>query len=214
MKSKYHIAITKEILGPDFSEDALKTIVHANILQDRLIYQFNHDHFHFDGSSFDAGFNYIDHQKQLIQKNILSGDFKSARKALGRITHTWQDFYSHSNYVTLWRNKHPDQPAADIDPADDFLIDNPMLRSGKNYGLTDMLALIPGLSKWVTPRMPADSHAKMNMDSPEASSLFPFAFTAAQKRTKLIYSDLMQSLKDAKISQDLINTFKGKENGD
>lgn len=212
MKSKYHIAITKEKLGPYFSENALNIIIRANILQDRLIYQFNHNHFHFDSSSFEAGFNYIEQLKVLIVENIRSSDFNSARKALGRITHAWQDFYSHSNYVTLWKNTHPDLSSSEIDPADESIFHCPDLRSGKNYGLTDMLALIPGISKWVTPRMPTDSHAKMNMDSPEASSLFPFAFTAAQKRTKLIYSDLMQSLKDGKITQDLINKFKGKEN--
>jgi hypothetical protein len=212
MKSKYHIAITSEILGPHFSESALKTIIRANILQDRLIYQFNHDHFHFDGSSFDAGFKYIDHQLQLIEDKIRTGDYETARKALGRVTHTWQDFYSHSNYVPLWIKEHPNLTAEEINPADDSLIHNPGLRSGKNYGLMDMLALIPGFSRWVKPRMPEDSHAKMNMDSPEASPLFPYAYTSAKKRTKLIYSELMQALEATDIPHNLIFIFKGKVN--
>jgi hypothetical protein len=212
MKSKYHIAITKEVLGPYFSEDALKMIVRANVLQDRPIYQFNHDHFHFDGSAFEAGHNYIAQQERTIVDSVRSGDFKVARKALGRITHTWQDFYSHSNYVPLWTSQHPKLPPSKIDPADETLIQSPELRSGKNYGVTDMLALIPVISKWIRPSMPADSHAKMNMDSPEANPLFPYAFSAAKKRTQLIYDKLMQMLEDAHISKNKVFNFTGKEN--
>ncbi len=213
MKSKYHIQITKKALGANFSEDALKTVVRANVLQDRPIYQFNHDHFHFDGSAFAAGYEYILKQERIIIDKVSAGDYREARKAFGRILHTWQDFYSHSNYVPLWTSQHPERLPEDINPADDTLIQSPALRSGKNYGVTDMLALMPIISKLVTPKMPEDSHAKMNMDSPETSSLFPFAFAAAKKRTQLIYNEIIHALVEAGISEKQILEFTGKEKG-
>lgn len=201
MKSQYHREITVTVLSPHFSEPALAEIVRANLHQDRPRYQIGHDYIHFDGSAFEAGFAYIKEQQLLLLMKVKQGDFSAARRALGRITHAWQDFYSHSNYVRLWRAGHPDSPAEDIDPADPDIMAHEALISGKNYGLIEFLAMIPGLSSLIVPRMPADSHAKMNLDSPSAGPLFALNYQASLKHTYIIYQELLQALKSHGITQ-------------
>jgi len=133
MKKSYHIAITKESLEDRFADNPLKIIIRANISQDRISNQFGHDYIHFDGSAFSEGFNYIDQQTDLVIQNVGEKKFIQAQKALGRLLHTWQDFYSHSNYVTLWLEKNPDSIPVDIEHDDSKIIEGPELKSGKNY---------------------------------------------------------------------------------
>jgi len=52
MNVKYHIEITRKALSNHFSEKALRTILRANINQDSIKNQINHDHFHFDSNTF------------------------------------------------------------------------------------------------------------------------------------------------------------------
>ena len=125
MKSKYHIEMTREALEGAFSDSALKTILRANIWQDRPRNQFGRDYIHFDGSAFEDGYAYIATQKQAIIKFIQSGKVRAAQKAFGRIIHTWQDFYSHSNYVQLWLKIHPGSTSDEIQPADPAILDSP-----------------------------------------------------------------------------------------
>jgi hypothetical protein len=208
MKTRYHIQITQKALFQHFSEQALQVIIKANINQDRIKYQFGHDHFHFDGSAFKAGFAYIKDQEDLIIKNIKQEEFGEARKALGRLTHTWQDFYSHSNYVQLWIEKNKDLPPERITPADTADLHRSDLRSGKNYGIIEFLAMVPGISNLIQPHMPADSHAKMNLDSPASGILFQFAYWAAYKQTIAVYDRLMLLFDNNGIDQDKISLFK------
>lgn len=212
MKSKYHIEMTLSVLQDIFSNKALQTIVRANVWQDRPQNQFGRDYIHFDSNAFEAGYAYIAQNKKAILNNIQSGQFKAARKAFGRIIHTWQDFYSHSNYVQLWLKKHPTASPDEIEPADPDIIASPDLRSGINYGLIEFLAMVPLISKWLYPRMPEDSHAKNNMDSPDANPLFPFAISAAKKRTSLLWQELNSEFYTNHLPQPLINQFLGKEN--
>lgn len=142
MKSRYHLEITQKALDPYFSQDALQTILKANIGQDRIKYQFGHPHFHFDSNSFKEGFAYIEAQERLIIENLAQGHYHQSREALGRITHTWQDFYSHSNYIKLWIKDHPNAKPEDIDPSDPVYFNHPDLISGNVYAL-DFLALVP-----------------------------------------------------------------------
>ncbi len=211
MKSQYHREITIKALSPHFSEPALAEIVQANLRQDRPRNQFGHDEIHFDGSAFDAGFVYLQEQQGILFGKVRQRDFSAARQAFGRITHSWQDYYSHSNYVGLWHAAHPSDPAEAIDPADPVVMAHEDLISGKNYGLIEFIAMIPGLSSLIVPKMPADSHAKMNLDSPAAGPLFAFNYQAALKRTILTYQELADQFISHGITQeDRIAGFHGK----
>lgn len=210
MKTQYHIEITQKSLDNYFSQNALDAIVKANIRQDRIIYQFGHDHIHFDGSAFDAGFKYISHQENRVLTGVKKLDFDDARKALGCITHTWQDFYSHSNYVKLWMEKTKHPRPEQIVPDDDEILHHPELKSGRNYGVIEFIVMVPGLSKIIMPLMPVDSHAQMNLDSPTSGAGFNFAFWAALKRTYIIFESLLIQLKHNNISWNKINGFLGK----
>lgn len=209
MKSRYHLEITQKALDPYFAQDALQIILKANIGQDKIKYQFGHPYFHFDSNSFNAGFAYIETQEQQIIEGITQGNYRHAREALGRITHTWQDFYSHSNYIKLWINDHPNANPEDIDPEDPVYINHPDLISGNVYAL-DFLALVPGLSKLIKPLMPDDSHAKMNLDSPTSGPLFAFNYQTALKRTRLVYERVIALCTESQISNRQMAQFQGK----
>jgi hypothetical protein len=210
MKSKFHREITTSVLGCHFSDAALNAIIKANIKQDRIKYQFGHDYIHFDGSAFSEGFEYSHSQETELYNAIDIKDYKNAWVCLGRILHSWQDFYSHSNYVRLWLEKTLDGKPEMIDHDDQAIFRSPKLKSGKNYGLIEFIALLPGLSKVLTPLMPSDSHAKMNLDSPKSGSYFEFAYAAAEKRTAQVLDQIFNFMKDKKFEQDRINAFLGK----
>ena len=212
MKSKYHIEMTRDALQEDFSENALRTIIKANTWQDRPRNQIGHDYIHFDGSAFEAGYAYIAQQKRAIIDHIRSVKIKAAQKAFGQITHTWQDFYSHSNYVELWLRGHPTAGPGEIKPADPDILASPDLFSGENYGLVEFLSMLPLLSKWLIPRMPEDSHARTNKDGPETGPLFPYALIAATKRTILLWQEIQDSFQENQLPQSLINQFLGRDN--
>lgn len=207
MKSRYHIEITQKALDEHFSQDALETIIQANIRQDRISYQFKHDYIHFDGNAFESGFRYIADQKDILIASVNSADFITARKALGHICHSWQDYYSHSNYVKLWLEINGASSPQKIGHDDKRIMDHPELRSGINYGLTDLLALLPILGKFVKPLMPADSHAKMNLDSPQSGFHFGYAYYAALKRTEALFENLIIELENNRINAEKIAGF-------
>ncbi|XP_056450921.1 von Willebrand factor A domain-containing protein 7-like [Gadus chalcogrammus] len=64
--------------------------------------------FHFDGEKFEAGRGLITDGLDAIKASNRRGNFVSAREKLGEITHSLQDFYSHSNWVELG-NVKPNQ---------------------------------------------------------------------------------------------------------
>jgi ABC-type bacteriocin/lantibiotic exporter with double-glycine peptidase domain len=209
MKTKYHIEITHNALQQHFSAEALNTIIKANIAQDRIKFQFGHDYIHFDSNAFAAGFEYIALQEKIIFDCVNSRDYKVARKAFGRLTHSWQDFYSHSNYVKLWLAKEERRSPEEIRFNDNEILTSLDLKSGKNYGVIEFVALLPCISKLVTPLMPEDSHAKMNLDSPTSGPHFAYAYWAAFKRTLDIYNRTYLQLSENDINSDQISAFHG-----
>jgi len=209
MKSRYHIEITKRALSNQFSQKALYTIIKANVRQDRIQYQIGHDHIHFDNSSFEKGFSYIQVQKDKLIHAISLDQHDIARDALGKITHSWQDFYSHSNYVRLWLATTCISTPREINHDDVKIMNHPDLKSGKIYGIIEFVAMLPGLSEIITPMMPHDSHAQMNLDSPKSGHMFPFAYWAALKRTKDIYNQLIVELFGLNMNKQTILNFKG-----
>jgi hypothetical protein len=206
MQTGYHRAITTQALGEFFSPAAIETIVAANLGQDRLTGQFGHDEYHFDQNAFQKSWSYVESNRRLIRPALQAGDRVSARRALGRLTHAVQDLYAHSNYVPLWLRRFPDGqwPAAEaIDPFDETLLAGPDLRSGKLYYPLEVLSFIPGLKKYVKPLLPHDSHAWMNLDSPESGSGFDYAMAAAVKRTRYEYDRTVSD-----FSPELLELFR------
>lgn len=208
MQTKYHIEITQKALEGYFSEKALTTIITANIRQDRFEYQLGHDYIHFDGSAFDPGFEYLANQEEMVIRHLKLAEYEPAWEAFGRQLHSWQDFYSHSNYVKLWQRDHRGTSPDEISINDQNILDFSELKSGKNYGLVELLALLPILSKLIKPLMPSDSHAKMNLDSPASGDDFYFAYWAAFKQTEAAYANIVQSLSELDDRQYMIHRFR------
>ncbi len=188
MLQKFHGEILIQALSERFSAAALDRIIAANVYQDRLAAQIGHDEYHVDNNAFEKSYAYIEEQRAMVLSSLHADDTSSAWAAFGRLTHTAQDFYAHSNYVDLWLSRHdngsrPTPP--EIDPVDPHLIDTPALRSGKIYLPLEAFSFVKILKPLVMPFLPRDSHAWMNLDSPETGPNFTFAFHAAVHRTKI-----------------------------
>ncbi len=192
MLTQYHIEIMLASLGGRFSPRAMSVIIQANVGQDRLAGQVGHDEFHFDNNAFEKTYAYIEEQRALVVSSLRSGDANSAWQAFGRFLHSAQDFYAHSNYITLWVDRFDPStgsgqaalpPPPEVDPLDPSLIHSPDLRSGKIYLPLDALYFIKRLRPLILRLIPRDSHAWMNLDTPEQGFKFDYAMHAAIKRT-------------------------------
>jgi hypothetical protein len=207
MLTEYHIRIMFESLGDRLGARALAVMTKANLRQDRFTGQFFHDEFHCDNNAFVKTHTYIENQRARAIDSLHKKDAVSAWQAFGRMTHSVQDFYAHSNYVTLWLNRFDRQappPPGEIDPLHPDLIHSPKLRSGKTYPPLEWLYFVKRLRRYVLPLLPRDSHAWMNLDSPEQGREFDYAMHAAIKRTRIEYEKTMSGL-----SRELIGLFVG-----
>ncbi len=197
MNKTYHRIITTQAVGEFFSPPALETIIVANLGLDALQGQIGHDEYHFDANAFAKSRAFIEQNRALIRPALERGDAVAARQAFGRLTHTAQDFYAHSNYISLWLARFPEggwPPPDAVDPFDNSLLDNPSLRSGRLYYPFEALSFIPALKKFILPLLPRDSHAWMNLDGPEQGPKFDYAFAAAVKRTQREYENTISGL--------------------
>jgi hypothetical protein len=186
MLTQYHIEIMLAALGGRFSPRAMSVIIQANVGQDRLAGQVGHDEFHFDNNAFEKTYAYIEEQRALVVSSLTSGDANPAWQAFGRFLHAAQDFYAHSNYITLWLDRFAGQtppPPPEVDALDSSLIHSPNLHSGKIYLPLDALYFIKRLRPLILRLIPRDSHAWMNLDTPEQGFKFDYAMQAAIKRT-------------------------------
>lgn len=197
MLTEYHIEIMFESLGDLLGARPLAVMTKANLRQDRITGQFFHDEFHFDNNAFAKTHAYIEKQRALVIDSLYKKDSMSAWQAFGRITHSVQDFYAHSNYVTLWLNRFDGKtppPPGEIDPLHPDLIHSPDLRSGKTYNPFELLYFVPRLRPYVLRLIPRDSHAWMNLDSPAQGFKFDYVMQAAVKRTRIEYEKTMSGL--------------------
>lgn len=185
MLEQYHIEMTREALSPHFSERALEIIIAANLSQDNLKNQIGHDELHYDNNAIDQGDRYIIEQRGIIIATLLSPGILAAWVAFGRMLHTAQDFYAHTNYVTMWLDQFDGAPPspAKIEPLNMQLVKSPKLHSGKIYLPMDALVFIPFLKPLALKLLPRDSHGWMNLDSPAQGPKFPYAFAAGAKRS-------------------------------
>lgn len=204
MLKDYHIEICKRALGDTFSSSALDVIVAANLGQDHIRYQFRHPHFHFDSNAFDAGFAYVEKQHQIVLNTLKSGKkLKPAWEAFGRLTHTVQDFYAHSNYVQLWADVHTngDVPhPSEVGALDSDILQDPALHSGNIY-FWDWLAFVPGCYSLALRLTPKDSHTHMNLDHPDRGPFFPYAIEAAVKCTVFEFEKIANKLDVTKLAR-------------
>jgi hypothetical protein len=186
MLTQYHIEIMLAALGGRFSPRAMSVMIEANVDQDRISRQVGHDEFHFDNNAFDKSYAYVESQRALVASSLKADDAPSAWMAFGRMTHTLQDFYAHSNYITLWLDRFDKQsppPPPEVDPVDPGLIHSPDLRTGKAYLPFEALYMFRITRAFSLRFLPYDSHAWMNLDSPEQGFKFEYALHAAIKRT-------------------------------
>ena len=197
MRICYHIEITRQAIGAQVSPRALDVIVCANIQQDSLPYQFGYDHFHFDNNSFKESYAYIDEQRALVCTSLERGDAESAWRAFGRMIHTAQDFYAHSDYIPRWlaRFEGGTLPAPEqVDPVSSEILNHPGLSSGKLYYPLEALTFIPKLGKLFAPLLPTDAHAHMNLDGPDETHRFDYVMQASIKRTGLEFDQTTDQL--------------------
>ena len=197
MLKPVHDKMLRTAVGEKFSPRALAAIIEANVGVDSLLNLVGHDEYHFDNNAFEQSRAFMETQRGMIRPALERGDARSAWAAFGRLTHTAQDFYSHSNYVDLWLAIQPNGMVPgprEIDPLDDALVENPSLRSGKMYFPLGFLSFVPGIKKIVIPHMPRDSHAWMHLDSEDRGPMFEYAFQAAVKRTRVEFDTVMKSL--------------------
>ena len=192
-----HVQMMHLALDGLVSARALRRMIAANTQVDALWNQFGRHELHFDDNAFDGAYAYLAEQRGRIRPALESAQPELAWDAFGRLTHTAQDFYSHTNYVDLWTACQPDgmvPPASQIDPLDATLVNSPALRSGKPYLPLGFLSFIPLVGNRFDQLMPADSHARMHLDSPARGPMFEYALQAAVKRTRLEYDAVGQAL--------------------
>ena len=203
MLIQYHKSITRNALSELFSARALEALLAANLNQDNLITgQIGHDEYHYDNNAIAESNRYLEEQREQTLSALKKGDAPAAWSAFGRLTHTAQDFYAHSNYVDLWLSRFEQDgqtppPPSKIAPLMDDLVRSPDLHSGKIYYPWEIFAFIPGLKRLVIPFMPSDSHAHMQLDSPARGLRFDYAFAAAVKRTRVEFDITVAGLSSA-----------------
>lgn len=180
MEALYHRQVLQHALGSRVSARALRAIEAANLGQDSVI-GLLHPVYHFDNSLFTEGLAYME---QCRTEAAGSSDPQRAWAAFGRLSHAAADFYSHSNYAALWLEAQGGAapPAEAINGLDPGLLRHPRLVSGRIY-LADVFYLVHRLRPWVRTWAPADSHAVMNLDSPDRGPLFAHTLVAAVQRT-------------------------------
>ncbi len=203
MLTRYHEEITRQALAEAFSSAALQAVVNANLRQDDLKGQIGHDEYHFDNNAFERASTYLEAQRVLVWEALSVGEAPAAWAAFGRLIHTAQDFYAHSNFVDLWLERWEGQmqPApGDIEPLVAELLTSPDLRSGKLYYPIEILSHVPWLKRFVLPFLPRDSHAWMNLDAPAQGRKFAYACEAARGRTRYEYEHTVDGLTPAQAA--------------
>ncbi|XP_047667869.1 von Willebrand factor A domain-containing protein 7-like isoform X2 [Tachysurus fulvidraco] len=57
--------------------------------------------YHFDNEEFLSGRNLITEGVSVVKSSVKQKSYQAAKRALGKVLHTLQDFYSHSNWIEL-----------------------------------------------------------------------------------------------------------------
>lgn len=200
MQAKYHIEITRAAVGRRFPDHDLQRIVRANLSQDRLPNLLWRPELHFDGDALELAQAYIGEERAAAARLAILGDRAGALDAFGRLSHTRQDFYAHSNWVALWVEEQggPDH----ADPAQVLICTDPLatpgLYAGKASVLHFLAGRVPVYGRWHRRRLtPPDDHEAMNLDHPGRGPLFSFAVAAAVKHTAVELDALLALIESA-----------------
>jgi len=181
-----HQEITARALKDRFSARALWVIIRANLRQDSLFNLLRHDEFHYDNNRMDDSDRYLKEQRGLVLASLLMPGVLPAWGAFGRLLHTAQDFYAHSNYISLWLDQFVEAAPlpASVDPMQKKILHSPDLCSGKLYYPLELLYFVRPFRKLALSLLPHDAHAHMHLDSPRQGPRFEYAYAAAFKRTQ------------------------------
>ena len=200
----YHRKILNKALEGKIGAKALKIIAKANAKQDGLRGQIGHDEYHFDNNAFGKSYAYIAENHAQVLGALRKGLVQEAWSAFGRLSHTAQDFYAHSNYIPLWLAKFTKEntpPASEVVHDDEYILQSSKLCSGKLYYPLELFSYIPLIKKYVMPHLPKNSHAWMNIDSPAQGKIFEYTFTAAVKATQDEWNKILGKLSDEEKSR-------------
>lgn len=197
MLSRYHIEITKRSLGVFFSTDSLREITQANVAQDSFASLLGAEaRRHVCDCTVDESLAYIAEEHALIAElSERPGTESKQRAALGRLLHTAQDFYAHTNYVALWAARHGHEfvgeglESVGGDAIDPTIFSHSSLQIAKWVTWREPLYYIPGFGSllrhfW----LPESSHEAINLDSPKQGVYFYVAMAIARQRTLKEYS--------------------------
>lgn len=209
MLKPYHDQMTRAALVGCFGSAALDGVVRANLGQDAPL-NLLVGKYHFDGNAFDQAFEFFEAQKAAVIAQLAAGRSEKARRAFGRLTHAVQDFYAHTNYAALWLAANPDHdPAAGrlVNPIDPEILASEALVAARVYYPWEVLSLIPAFKPLLERRLPADSHARMNLDHPGRGPLFPFAVSAAEERTRIEFGVIAARIV-AELDADRLAAFR------
>ena len=198
MLTRFHQDITIQALKNHFHPTALEKVIRANLHQDHwLTGLIGHPEYHFDSNQFRAAWKFMAGNFASVLSSLECRDGSSAQMAFGRLIHAGQDFYAHSNYISLWLENFPgeEKPAPDqVNLLDPSILQKASLCSGKIYWLLETFTWLPFWNRFFKSLLPRDSHAWMNLDDPEAGPLFPYAVAAATRWTELEFFRLSKHL--------------------
>lgn len=193
MLSQYHVEITNRSIGSFFSPAALREIVGANVGQDSLRSLFGAEpHRHVCDCTLTQSLTYVDGEHARIADLSQAPDgVREQRAAFGRLLHTVQDFYAHTNYVALWLAETGGAERIDtaaIKGLDPQILAHPSLRIAQWVAWRDPFYYLPLVGNvmrrfW----LPEESHEAIHLDSPDRGSLFPLALRVACQHTLVEY---------------------------
>ena len=208
MLSRYHIEITKNALQKFFTTPSLREIAHANVAQDSIFSFFGVEtRRHVCDCTVTESMAYVDEEHARIAALAArTTDGKEQRAALGRLLHTVQDFYAHTNYVALWVAEWAEESKLDsqemlaahqmTDGMASQLRDHPDLCVAQWCLWRDPIYYVPLLGKlmrrwW----LPACSHEAIHLDSPQRGDYFAVAMAIARQRSLAEYARAVAAIR-------------------
>lgn len=214
MLSRYHIEITRKSLGSFFSAASLREIARANVRQDSLPSLLGMEaRRHVCDCTVAESLAYVDEEHERIGQLAQRGESAALqRAAFGRLLHTVQDFYAHTNYVALLMAKQGAAVSLDVSAMkrlDPEILSHPALQIAQWLTWRDPIYYIPLVGDvlrhlW----LPAGSHEAINLDSPKRGANFHVAFAFARQRTQVEYARTLATLRELG-GQEAVAQFHG-----
>lgn len=202
MLGRYHIEITKKSLGSFFSPASLREIARANVGQDSLGSLFGvQAHRHVCDCSVADSLAYIEEEHtNLAALTLTTGAEGKQRAALGRLLHTVQDFYAHTNYVALWLSARGDTDSLDdatVDGLDPYILAHPRLQTAQWLTWRDPFYYVPVMGKVLRRfHLPPASHEAIHLDSPSRGDAFYLAMAIARQRSRREYARAVAAIRE------------------